>query len=195
MKTRTFFVLLTMLIMSNYFLAFPQKTYACSCVTIEPVEAAYAKSEYVFVGEILDTKQEVVRNDIAGVINYRDANLFEVTQVWKGSNQTQQIIYDSGHEESCGIDFEVGNSYLVYVYTGDDGDPYTGFCSRTTERSKAGGDLKWLGKGNEVNREVNLEVEFENSSNQDYVIEIFIGGIVAVLILSLFMIKKFRRNE
>lgn len=44
MKSRTFFMLLTMLVMSHEYLAFPQKTYACSCVEIERVKVAFAKS-------------------------------------------------------------------------------------------------------------------------------------------------------
>ena len=58
---------------------------ACSCAGITPSEA-FEMSESVFVGKVLNTKQDREQEGIVGAINYRDANLFEVTQGWKGDN-------------------------------------------------------------------------------------------------------------
>lgn len=167
---------------------------ACSCAGITPSEA-FEMSESVFVGKVLNTKQDREQEGIVGAINYRDANLFEVTQGWKGDNQSQIIVYDNGDEDSCGIEFEIGKSYLVYVYKDKNGEPFTGLCNRTAELSNAEEDLKLLSQGEEVNKEVNLESEMDKISKKDYDMEIFIGGIVALLTISLFIFKKARRKQ
>jgi hypothetical protein len=194
MKTRLFVLMLTLFLISNLSLAFPEKTYACSCAEINPKEA-FERSEAVFAGKVLNTKQERQQEGFAGAIRYRDANLLEVDQVWKGLDQSQTIIYDDGHEASCGIEFEAGKSYLVYVYTGDDGDFYTGLCSRTAEISSAGADLRLLGQGKEVDREVSLDSEMKKISKQDYDMEIFIGGMVVVLMVTLVIFMIARRKQ
>ena len=192
MKSRLFVLMLAFLFISNFTLVYPEKTYACSCAGVTPSEA-FEMSESVFVGKVLNTKQEREQEGIVGTISYRDANLFEVTQVWKGDNQSQIIVYDN--EDSCGIEFEIGKSYLVYASKDKNGELYTGLCNRTTEVSNAGEDLKFLGQGEGVNKEVNLESEMDKISNKDYDMEIFIGGIVAVLTISLFIFKKARRKQ
>ena len=194
MKSRLFVLMLAFLFISNFTLVYPEKTYACSCAGVSPSEA-FEMSESVFVGKVLNTKQEREQEGIVGTISYRDANLFKVTQVWKGINQSQIIVYDNGFEASCGFEFEIGNSYLVYASKDNNGELDTGLCNRTAEVSNAGEDLKFLGQGEEVNKEVNLESEMDKVSNMDYDMEIFIGGIVAVLTISLFIFKKARRKQ
>jgi hypothetical protein len=106
------------------------------------------------------------------------------------------IVYDNGYEESCGFDFEIGKSYLVYVYKDENGVLNTGLCNRTAEATNAEEDLKFLGQEEEVSmEEVNLESEMAIISNKDYDMEIFIVGIVVVLIISVFIFKKDRRKE
>jgi hypothetical protein len=188
------FVLFTGILLINSSGIFPvDKAYACSCASVEPNEA-FEKAEAVFTGKVLNIKQQRKQEGVVGAIEYRDVNLFEVQETWKGINQSQVIVYDNGHDVSCGFNFEVGKTYLIYTYKGKDGGLYTGLCSRTEEISKAGEDLNFLGQGKEVEKEVNLEGEMKWISNKDYDMEIFIGGIVVVFALIFFIFKKARRK-
>ncbi|MFD2615000.1 hypothetical protein [Paenibacillus gansuensis] len=170
------------------------KAYACSCAELEPKEA-FEKAESVFTGRVLSSKQQRIQNGVMGAIENRDVNLLEVQETWKGVNQSQVIVYDNGHEASCGFHFSVGSTYLVYTYKGKDGERYTSFCSRTNEVSKAGEDLKFLGQGKPAEKEVNLEGELKRISNKDYDMEIFIVGIVVVGAVTFFVVRKVRRKS
>lgn len=194
MRKHLYVLLLAIFLISNLEIIFSEKAYACSCAGQEPNEAI-ENAEAVFVGKVLNIKQERKQKGIVGAIEYRDVNLFEVQETWKGINQSQVIVYDNGHDASCGFNFEEGKTYLVYTYKSKEGGLYTSYCSRTAEVSKAGGDLNLLGQGKEVVKEVNLEGEMKWISNKDYDMEIFIGGIVVVLAIALFIFKKARRKQ
>ncbi|MDQ0154533.1 hypothetical protein [Robertmurraya andreesenii] len=187
MKDRLFKCMLTMLFLSGSTLIFPNNIYACSCVGIEPAEA-FEKSEAVFLGRVLNTKPEQVHDGVT--VSYRTANLFEVTQIWKGTHQSQMLVFDNGYVESCGIGFEEGKTYLVYASKNENGEFRTGLCSRTEEASKAGEDLKFLGQGKEMNHSSEV-----NKTIKKYDMEIFIGGIIVVFMLALFIFKKGRQKH
>lgn len=187
MKDRLFKFMLAMLFLSASTLIFPNNIFACSCVGIEPTEA-FEKSEAVFLGRVLNTKQEQVYQGFT--FSYRVANLFEVTQIWKGSPQSQMLIFDNGNTESCGIGFEEGKNYLVYASKNENGEFRTGLCSRTKEASKAWEDLKFLGQGKEMNHASEV-----NKTLKKYDIEFSIGGIIAVFMFTLFIFKKGRRKH
>jgi hypothetical protein len=193
MKTATAKAIMSVLMLYIMLItSFPSASYACSCANNPDPKTALEKAEAVFAGKVIAVKQERKQEGVVGAVEYRDANLFEVDKAWKGVNQSQIIIYDMGHDVSCGFVFEEGESYLVYVYKNKNGELYTSFCSRTVELSNAGQDLKLLGQGQEVDKQVNLEGEMKWVSNKDYDMEIFIGGIVIVLATALLIIKKVR---
>lgn len=194
MKIRISMFILSFLLIGHFSFLVPESAFACSCAEVSPTEA-FNKSEAVFVGKVLESKQERIQDGIVGGISYRDANLFEVAEIWKGSNQSQMIIYEAGAEASCGIEFELGETYLVYTYKNDDGELLTGLCNRTIEVSKAGEDLQFLGQGEEVKQEVDLEAEMKSISNKDYDMEILIGGVVLVVIISIFLFKKLSKKR
>ncbi|MBP2002291.1 hypothetical protein J2Z69_003363 [Paenibacillus shirakamiensis] len=194
MKKHVYILVLAIFFISNLTIIFSEKAYACSCARQEPHEAIQS-AEAIFVGKVLNSKQERQQKGIVGAIEYRDANLLEVQETWKGVNQSQVIVYDSGQEESCGFKFEKGKVYLSYTYKSKEGDLYTSYCSHTAGLSNAGEGLKLLGQGKEVDKEVNLEGEMNEISNKDYDTGIFIGGSVVVLAIALLIFKKVRRKH
>ena len=191
MRKHLYVLLSAIFLIGNLAIIFPEKTYACTCARHDPQEAI-KNAEAVFAGKVLNIirKQE----GIVGTISYRDINLFEVQETWKGINQSQVIVNDNGHEESCGFNFEKGKTYLVYTYKNKDDGLDTSYCSRTAEISKAGEDLNLLGQGKGVDEKVNLEGEMKWISIKSY-IEILFGGIVVVLAIALFIFKKARRKQ
>ena len=172
----------------------PEKTYACSCAVNSDPNKAIEEAEAVFSGKVLNIKQGREQNGIVGAIEYRDVNLFEVQETWKGINQSQVMVYDNGGDASCGVNFEESKSYLVYTYKNKEGDLYTSLCSRTAEISKAGEDLTILGQGKPADKVLNLKGEMRKISNRDYDMEIFIGGFVVALALVIFLFIRAKRK-
>jgi hypothetical protein len=88
------------------------------------------------------------------------AVLFEVTNTWKGVNETQVRVYTATNSASCGFNFNLGDEYLVYA-SGDKSRLITGLCDRTTHISKAAKDLDVLGEG--------LQPTVEGRDQEDYI--------------------------
>ena len=71
---------------------------------------------------------------------------FDVSDVWKGVSEEPVAVYGQGPEASCGIDFERGESYLVYAYrSSGDGALETNLCDATKPLTEAERDLGVLG--------------------------------------------------
>ena len=159
-----------------------ETAYACSCYIPSTAEEALASSGVVFAGTAKQVKPQRLQEGIVGPIEYRDVNLFEVESAWKGVDQSQIIVYDAGHDVSCGFVFEPGKSYLVYAYENDDGDLYTSYCNRTAELSAAEADLLRLGQSLEIKEQVHLELRMLWIANRDYDVELIIGfaGLMAL---------------
>lgn len=181
------------LLINMYGVFYADKAFACSCANLEPSEA-YEHAEAVYTGKVLETKQERIQEGVRGPIEFRDANLMDIEETWKGVNESQIIVYDDGEEDSCGINFEAGSTYLVYSYRVENSDLYTSLCSRTVEISQAGQDLEFLGKGRKAGNEVNLADEMIQISNKDYDMEMFIGGVLLVILAVAAMIFLKRRR-
>ncbi|MCL6603186.1 MAG: hypothetical protein K6T94_09955 [Paenibacillus sp.] len=194
MRKYIYVLLSAILLFCSLTILVPEKAYACSCAEYPDPNKAIEEAEAVFAGEVLNIKEERKQKGIVGAIEYRDVNLFEVQETWKGINQSQVMVYDNGHDESCGVNFEENKSYLVYTYKNKEGDLYTSLCSRTAEISKAGEDLTVLGQGKPADKMLNLEGEMGRITNKDYDMEIFIGGIVVVLALAVFLFKRAKRK-
>lgn len=157
----------------------PGTCFACSCVVPPDPATALEEAHAVFEGELLSVKQERYDDGLLRTIMLRDANLFEVNRTWKGAEETQIVVYDNGGGASCGIDFQEGETYLVYVYLNQDGQPYTSLCSRTRAIAHAGEDLAALGPGSEPEKRVDLTKELQRWSLEGYEFEVIVGLIAA----------------
>jgi hypothetical protein len=68
---------------------------------------------------------------------------FEIQEAWNGVSGNSVVVYGQGPGASCGIDFERGETYLVYAYR-TDGDLGTDFCGRTKPLPYSGSDVSEL---------------------------------------------------
>lgn len=153
--------------------SFPSITSACSCAEMPSVEEEFERSQAVFSGKVLDVRE---KKDIKGFM--RKSVLFEVTNTWKGVEQSQVIITTGQGGGDCGIDFKVGHDYLVYA---NESKMYGAkslvsiICDRTNELSTLQEDLKILGEGQPPIEEVDLTDKYEGN-------QLYMWGVVAVSI-------------
>ncbi len=100
--------------------ATPQEAEACSCMRPE-LSQQLKSSSIVFVGTAKDKK-----------VGAREVTYgFAVSRMFKGEPVDQISVTTALHSASCGSNFEIGKSYVVYV--SDQKDVHrTGLCSGNT---------------------------------------------------------------
>lgn len=91
--------------------SFPSITSACSCAELPGVEEEFERSKAVFSGKVIDIRE---KRSLKGYTT--KSVLFEVTNTWKGVEQSQIIITTGQGGGDCGYDFKEGEEYLVYAY-------------------------------------------------------------------------------
>jgi hypothetical protein len=168
--------------------SFPLITSACSCAELPSVEEEFERSQAVFSGKVVDVRE---KRSIKG---YQTKSvLFEVTNTWKGVNQSQMIITTGQGGGDCGFDFKEGQEYLVYA---NESTMYgakalvSTLCNRTNKLSILQGDLKILGEGQRPIEDVELTGKHEG--NQLY---IWVAIIIAIGILLIFIFQKRKNGE
>jgi hypothetical protein len=105
------------------------------CATPANARDAMKQSATVFSGEI----SQVYEN--GGEITLK----FKVAKFWKG-NLKKTVSVKVSTNAVYSPTFKAGEKFLVYAWA-DNGQFYTGRCSRTKELTYAGDDLRALGKG------------------------------------------------
>ncbi|MFS0725261.1 hypothetical protein [Paenibacillus sp. 1P07SE] len=195
MKKGALLALMFLMMISSLLLIQPPSAYACSCANSEPDEA-FERADTVFSGTVLRTKAEYKREGRTATFGYRDANLLEVQEAWKGVEQSQLLVYDPGHESSCGMNFEEGQTYLVYAYDVK-GELHTSYCSRTIELSRAGEDLSYLGAGHTTLEKVNLKGKMRWVIGRELDRLVFGGGALVVIggVAALYLLRRLVRRK
>jgi hypothetical protein len=121
----------------------PAPVFACSCAPPPPPAEALAQATAVFAGTVTNI-------DVPGgaVISTADpiAVTFQVERVWKGPVEPTLLVTTARGQATCGYDFDLNQSYLVYAY-GSERNLETNLCSRTTRLSPILEDLAVLGEG------------------------------------------------
>ena len=109
---------------------------ACSCAPSE-LSAQVDRSDVVFSGPVI--AREVADADPAVPSGEQVAWIFGVDHVHKGTAREPQTVISAGSEASCGVEFEVGMTYLVFgtQRPGEAGQVSTGLCSGTRLLSAA----------------------------------------------------------
>ncbi|WP_232695906.1 hypothetical protein [Brevibacillus daliensis] len=183
----------------SLFVVTPSTSYACSCVSLTPTEK-FEKADSVFVGTAKDIKNKQGSFFPANhPMSDSDANVFVVEKSWKGNPPSQLIVYDNGHEESCGVDFKIGNSYLVYAKTDTEKKDIllTSFCDGTIEASKATEVLAQLGDGTKPSLITEISVESDSSSEDTQsgssILWIIIGVVTGVIVGWIWMMNRRRK--
>ena len=117
------------------------EAYACTCAGTRSVEETLKKSAAVFSGEVVKAEEEPPEPpDGNGSFLGLGPVTFKVEETWKGASEDSVTVYGQGPGVSCGMDFEKGETYLVYAYRSD-GNLGTDYCGRTKLLSFAGSDV------------------------------------------------------
>lgn len=144
----------------------PDSASACSCLRSTP-EEHFARANAVFSGKVIevDGKQNTQIPLPDSFLNRQIK--FEVSRVWKGNVEKQEVVLTSDSSASCGYSFEKGKEYLVYA-SEQDGKLQTGLCSGTNLLSQAQENLETLGQGktpnNQNNQNSNLNPQRSNKA-------------------------------
>ncbi len=110
----------------------------CTCKETWPA-GAFADSQAVFQGTVLSVDSVVV-----GERRWQEARL-RMERAWKGvSDDVITVRTPAGNRDACGIDFWVGDSYVVYAESDAGGTLFTGRCQRTEFTRYAEEDLQYL---------------------------------------------------
>src|SRR5690606_36426110 len=126
---------------------------------------------------------------------------FEVDQSWKGSNQSELIVYTERDSASCGFEFSLNKEYVVYAKE-EDGKLRASICSRTAPVASAKEDLTELGQGEKPVKQLSSNTEnvkksekaaAQDSGNQVYIIFTALGIGLAVGMIVGFIMKGRKR--
>ncbi|RPK27725.1 hypothetical protein [Paenibacillus xylanexedens] len=151
MKRRLVMFMLILLLVTSVLALFPgEKVYACSCVESN-VQERLKSYATVFTGEVVK-KGESQQSKHDGLLR---EYTFDVDTAWKGVYaKKMKIIGSDGGSDSCGVEFEKNQSYLIFAYQYEvDHKLHTNLCSGNVLMEQAGDDLKLLGAGKVVSKE------------------------------------------
>jgi len=114
------------------------ETRACSCLPPPAPAKAFVEADAVFIGKVVSF--EMTGGDM---LSARLAK-FSVTKIWKGERRAVDEILTAISSASCGYDFQVGETYVVYADKFNGGKLHTYLCMRTNRTRDAVDDLKYL---------------------------------------------------
>ncbi|WP_369593192.1 hypothetical protein [Lysinibacillus pakistanensis] len=162
--------------------SFPSITSACSCADLPSVEEEFERSKAVFSGKVVDIKE---KRSLKGYTT--KSVLFEVTNTWKGVEQSQIIITTGQGGGDCGYNFIKGEEYLVYanesiIYEAK--SLVSSMCNRTRVLSSSQEDLEILGEGQPPIEEVNLSGKHNRNQKYIWATVAVVIGIVVFFILN-----------
>lgn len=117
--------------------------FACSCIPPADPATEMARATAVFSSTV------TAIDDSRGLISSSADPIpvtFAVSEVWKGDVSATTTVTTARDSASCGFNFTVGETYLVYAITGSNGLEVS-LCSRTARLADASADLTALGAG------------------------------------------------
>ncbi|WP_318614118.1 hypothetical protein [Sporosarcina sp. YIM B06819] len=181
--SRKRFLLSLCLVIVLMLLQKPIPVAACSCAMIPSPAEGFSNAQAVFSGEVIDIKENS---------GYGKTVLFAVKETWKGTNETKVAIKTGYREMDCGIEFVVGQEYLIYANLSDmyeEQSLTTTICSPTKELGVATKDLAVFGPGQAPKDDV-ISLD---SGTTTYLI---IGGVVFIAgLFAIFGWMRFKKAE
>jgi len=118
----------------------PGSLLACQCFPVYDPAVEYEQVDAVFMGVILSISP-------SSSPYYLDV-LVGVTGYWKGTIVPFMHVYTGEFAGSCGYEFQLYETYLIYALDSDEEccpGVFTWVCNRTQMLSGAGADLEYLG--------------------------------------------------
>ena len=118
-------------------------TNACSCGDMPSPAVALAQSSKVFSGKVVHVSDGGGTEREPALLSGYILVEFEVYSVWKGPAYATMFVETAWWSGSCGVEFYLGQEWLVYSYDGETTHP----CSRTRPLELAQADIDELGEG------------------------------------------------
>ena len=149
--------------------------WACRCIAPPPPPLdALAEADHVFHGTVV-----AIAVEDEGFEHFVE---FEVHEVWKGSARPGLIVRTASSSAACGVNFVVGEDYVVYAFDSKQGDNLnTNSCTRTRPFTAEEGEA--LGEGVVVGGPACEATFRRGDSNADGTVDITDG---VVLLSALF---------
>ena len=127
----------------------PSVSVACSCVKseeteLEDVRKTYENAKAVIYGEAVSSRSEKIQDPFYGLLN-GEVTEFKVIRKFKGNigeRVETSIITDCC---LCGVSFEVGKKYLLYLVQDENGIFSTSICMRPKVGDEAIKESEMLG--------------------------------------------------
>ena len=116
---------------------------ACSCGDTPSPSVALAQSSKVFSGKVVHVSDGGGTQREPALLSGYILVEFEVYAVWKGPAYATMFVETAWWSGSCGVEFYLGQEWLVYSYDGVTTHP----CSRTRPLELAQADIDELGEG------------------------------------------------
>lgn len=115
-----------------------ERAYACSCAGTSSSEEALQSSDAVFSGKVLEVGKLPPEppGSTTMPMPFLNPVTFDVGEAWKGVSGSSVIVHGEGPEPSCGIDFDRGETYLVFAHhtrEARDSPLQTDFCGATEQ--------------------------------------------------------------
>ncbi|MBS4200567.1 hypothetical protein KHA93_13090 [Bacillus sp. FJAT-49732] len=180
-----------------FFAVSPTKGFACSCIPLGTVQDGVDGSSAVFSGKVVEIVDPNQNNKVQSSVDLVEVK-FEVDQSWKGSKQSELIVYTERDSASCGFNFSLNEKYLVYANEVD-GKLRVNLCSRTAELAAATEDVNKLGTGDKPVKDSSKHTKEEKKSespendSQLYIIFTALGIGLAVGLVVGFVMKGRRK--
>ncbi|WP_145323865.1 hypothetical protein [Paenibacillus xylanexedens] len=189
MKRRLMMCMLVLLLVMSGLALFPgEKVYACSCVESD-VQERLETYTTVFTGKVVK-KGDSQQSKHDGILR---EYTFDVDTAWKGvSAKKMKIVGKDGGSDSCGIQFEKNQSYLIFASLDErDNRLHTNLCSGNVPVEQAGDDLKLLGAGKVVSKEDFGEI---TDGRGEYFQLILYGTVILLAALAIVWIWKRKKR-
>ena len=158
MERRTFIGFIGALIL----LVTPQVAAACSCIGYEDAEEGYRVqaqlADVIFQGrvETIETDEE----------ERTRMSFMSVEKYWKGNEDAFVEVHTAMESAACGIDFLIGETYIVFASENEDGDIETGLCSGTMNQDRAADLIAFLNE-NDIEEEDSDDGEASSHSSEE----------------------------
>ncbi|MCF7756647.1 hypothetical protein KQ941_19615 [Paenibacillus xylanexedens] len=191
MKRRLVMCMLVLLLVMSGLALFPgEKVYACSCVESDAQERLETYTT-VFTGKVVK-KGDSQQSKHDGILR---EYTFDVDSAWKGvSAKKMKIVGKDGWSDSCGIQFEKNQSYLIFASLDErDNRMHTNLCSGNVPIEQAGDDLELLGAGKVVSKEDFGETNDGGGRSGPFYLILY-GGVILLAALAIVWIWR-RKNR
>ena len=133
----------TVLLAGLCFLLAAVEAHACSCGDTPSPSVALAQAAKVFSGKVVHISDGGGTQREPALLSGYILVEFEVYAVWKGPAYATMFVETAWWSGSCGVEFYLGQEWLVYSYDGVTAHP----CGRTRSLSRAQADIDELGEG------------------------------------------------